>query len=228
MKIIIPVLGEDRMTQECIASIRKYSDVPIVVVDNLGTFVPTKGTDVVVMKGQRWGFAKSINEAARYVFDDMLILNNDTLALTDFPSAMGKLLGGDVGVVGALLLYPDGRIQHCGSAYNKGNPCHPGKGSSLHNNPEALLTKKVEAVTFACALVSVDCWDALGGLHENVFPFAYEDIDFCMRARKEGYSIYYCAEARLIHKEHYTQRKHLKDVSPLSTKSLNNLRKRWG
>ena len=83
-------------------------------------------------------------------------------------------------------------------------------------------------VTFAAAYITRECWDDLGGLDEAMFPFGYEDVDFCLRARKRGWKVYYCAECRLIHKEHATQRKYLKQMKAKSNVSIKNLRKRWG
>jgi len=223
-KIIIPVKGNEPMTAHCIASVQKYVENPdFLIVDNLGTFGIS---GIPVIRGNDWGFAESCNRAANTTNDDLLFLNNDIEAISDFLPPMLKLLGKPVGVVGALLFYPDGRIQHAGSSYNNGNPNHPERRKAIEE-VGPLHTREVEGVTFACALVSRECWDDLGGLDAEMYPFGYEDIDFCLRAKKAGWRVYFTPEARLIHREHVTQGRYLSEIRKKSDISIKNLRERW-
>jgi GT2 family glycosyltransferase len=208
------------MTKQCINSLPPY--YPVLVVDNGGDFdYPNK-----IVGDPSWSFARSCNEAASCVESDLLFLNNDTIARNDFIVPMMRLAVDEVGIVGAVLMYPDGRIQHVGSSYNGGNPNHPHKGETLKTYEP--VTSTVEGVTFACAYITRACWEDLGGLDEDAYPFGYEDIDFCMRARVNGWSVMLSSESVLVHKEHVTQRKHLKSIRPRSDASLKNLRARWG
>jgi len=229
VSIIIPTRNNVPLLKTCIKSIRNHVDesVEIIVIDNGGKGL---GFEMPCSKGDpSWGFAHSCNVGARLAGDnDLIFLNDDTEALNDFVAPMRHLAGGDIGIVGALLTYPNGTIQHAGSRYNKGNPDHPGKGRTLDAYPDALLTREVEGVTFACAYVTRECWDDIGGLDEKSFPFGYSDIDFCMKASANNWATYYCAEARLTHIEHFTQRKYLSEIRPKSDKAIRNLRKRWG
>jgi GT2 family glycosyltransferase len=213
------------MTYSCIKSVQKYVPYPkIIVIDNSNTF---RMESVTVIKGkQDWSFAHSCNVGADNCDDDIILLNNDTIALCDFVTPMANIAGNNIGIVGALLTYRNGRVQHAGSNYNHGNPIHPDKNKPLRGG--VLVTKEVEAVTFACAYITRECWNLLGGLDEEAFPFGYEDVDFCLRARKAGRKIYLCAEARLVHLEHITQKQHRSEIKQLSDISLQNLRKRWG
>jgi GT2 family glycosyltransferase len=49
-------------------------------------------------------------------------------------------------------------------------------------------------------LVRRSVFDELGGLDDS-FPSAYNDVDFCFRARQRGYRIVFAAAAELIHFE---------------------------
>jgi len=229
VSIIIPTRDNNKMLLNCLASIRKHvgRNVRFIVINN-GNKSALWERDCIDGDSS-WGFAHSCNVGAELAGDsDLLFLNDDTIALNDFVTPMARLAGGDIGIVGALLTYPNGTIQHCGSSYNNGNPNHPHKGNTLQEYPEALQTREVEAVTFACAYVTRECWNDLGGLDEVAHPFGYADIDFCMKASANNYAIYCCGEARLTHIEHYTQRKHLKEIRPKSDESIRNLRARWG
>jgi hypothetical protein len=59
---------------------------------------------------------------------------------------------------------------------------------------------EVSSVTAACMMVRKDVWDDLGGLDE-AFRIAYNDVDFCLRAREAGYLISYTPYAKLYHHE---------------------------
>lgn len=231
INIIIPALGFEDMTKQCIESVKDHchdEKYELLVVDNGGDF-NMKGIPTVKGK-ENWSFAHSCNAGALLKEKgDFLFLNNDTVATSDFVTEMARVLEmSHVGVVGALLLYPNGRIQHAGASYNKGDPNHPHKHQKLGHDTDVFITRAVEAVTFACALVERKCWERLDGLDEENFPFGYEDTDFCLRAWQAGWRVYYCAEARLIHREHMTQRKHLSRIKKKSDISINNLRERWG
>ena len=57
------------------------------------------------------------------------------------------------------------------------------------------------AVTAACMLVARPCFEALDGFDEKAFAIAYNDIDFCIRARDAGYRTVWTPFARLVHHE---------------------------
>jgi len=220
--IVIPTLTAS-LVENCLNSLRNVkSPHEVVVVDNAGGV-----TFKNVIRGDDWSFSKSCNEGARWSEGDLVLLNDDIIAHDDFLLPMREIASGDIGVVGALLLYPSGLVQHAGASYNNGNPCHPHKGKHPASVPYVYVTREVELVTFACVYIRRECWEDLGGLDES-YPLGYEDVDFCLRARKKGWKIYYCAEARLTHLEHTTQKRRLKVCREKSNESLELLRERWG
>ena len=48
------------------------------------------------------------------------------------------------------------------------------------------VVRNFSAVTFACALIDRAVFDAIGGLDEENLPVAFNDTDFCLRAREAG------------------------------------------
>jgi GT2 family glycosyltransferase len=110
------------------------------------------------------------------------------------------------GVVGAVLTYPDGSIQHMGIALGyTGIAGHPGRGNSP---TEALPDSCYEfsGVTFACALVSKTKFQDIGGLDED-YPFGFNDVDFCLRSAGAGHKNIVCLDARLTHSESQTRKR---------------------
>jgi GT2 family glycosyltransferase len=50
-------------------------------------------------------------------------------------------------------------------------------------------------------LISRSCLDAVGLFDEAAFAIAYNDVDYCMRARACGYRVVWTPFARLVHHE---------------------------
>ena len=151
------------------------------------------------------------NFGARYAKGDyLLLLNNDTEVIN--PDWIQEMLmfaqRKDVGAVGAKLYYPDDTIQHAGIGlglltlaghYHRGfDRNHPGYMGRL------IYAQDLTAVTAACVMVRRDVWDGMEGLDET-FEVAFNDVDFCMRIRKEGYLIVFTPFAELYHYESKTR-----------------------
>ena len=58
--------------------------------------------------------------------------------------------------------------------------------------------RPVPWVTGGCLLVRRDCFEELSGLDETYFLY-YEDVDFCVRARAAGWSVWYEPSLRVTH-----------------------------
>jgi GT2 family glycosyltransferase len=110
------------------------------------------------------------------------------------------------GAVGAMLYFPDGRIQHAGVLVGTPNGAgHPGRlshGSPLW--PWLTMTREVSAVTGACLLMPRSVFAEIAGF-DDVFPVNYNDVDLCLRAGQRGYRIVLEAGARLEHAESATR-----------------------
>lgn len=57
---------------------------------------------------------------------------------------------------------------------------------------------EVDAVSGCFILIDKKVFKKIGLFDENFFMYL-EDIDFCMRARKKGFKIYYCNDSEIIH-----------------------------
>ncbi|MFZ2235444.1 MAG: glycosyl transferase family 2, partial [Dokdonella sp.] len=73
------------------------------------------------------------------------------------------------------------------------------------------LIQNLSAVTFACAMTRRDVFEQLGGLNDKELTVAFNDIDYCLRAREAGYLVVYTPYASLFHRESKTRGL---DVSP--------------
>ncbi len=154
------------------------------------------------------GFARAVNRGAAACRGRYLCLVNNDLV---FPKKdwLGAMLAAmektGAGVVGARLLYPDGRLQHAGIIYL---PClrrfdheyryRPG------NYPPALGVTEVLGVTGALMLVERGLWNKLSGMDEKFF-LSWEDVDFSLRTWAAGRRVIYTGQAFAVHPEGFTR-----------------------
>lgn len=202
VSIVIPTRDQLPFLSRCIDSLFSNTDYPafeILIVDNdsqthearefLAGLVAL-GTDQirVLSAPGPFNFSRMNNLAVAQARGELiLLLNNDTAALqADWLGHMVRhALRDDVGIVGARLLYPDGKVQHAGVIMGLRGPAeHPCLG--LENTEpgylfRAQVTQNFSAVTAACLLVSKAVYEEVGGLDETTFGVSYNDIDFCLR-----------------------------------------------
>jgi GT2 family glycosyltransferase len=62
------------------------------------------------------------------------------------------------------------------------------------------IIRNYSAVTGACMMVRREVFNAVQGFDETL-TIAYNDIDFCLRLREQGYLVVYTPFAELIHEE---------------------------
>lgn len=113
----------------------------------------------------------------------------------------------DVGAVGAMLLYPDGTIQHAGDYVTErglARHCFNGMDSnSFEVNGLAQSIRETSAVTSACMMVRRTVFEEVRGFDEELANF--DDYDFCLRLRERGYKIIYTPYAKALHLESITR-----------------------
>jgi O-antigen biosynthesis protein len=222
VSIIIPTRDKPELLSKCVHSVRKMTKYPnyeIIVVNNLSSEPTTlsllaqyreQGLTVLDF-AQTFNYSKICNFAAVISSGQFLcFLNNDTEVLSEnwLSSMVNHANQNDTGVVGAVLTFPDGSIQHMGIALGyTGVAGHPGRGTvPAESLPSSCY--EVSGVTFACAVVSKTKFQEIGGLDES-FPVGFNDVDFCVRGTKAGYKNMVCLEARLTHSESQTRKRTL-------------------
>jgi GT2 family glycosyltransferase len=163
--------------------------------------------DVTVLRDDRSFNWAALNNAAVDAAqgDVLLFLNNDIEAR--HRGWMGILaaqaLRPDVAAVGARLLYPGGRVQHSGVVIGIGAAGHTLVGLPADQPGYmglAVLTRDCSAVTGACMASRRTLFEELGGFDEEL-GIDTNDIDFCLRARQQGYRVLYEPMAELTHYE---------------------------
>jgi GT2 family glycosyltransferase/glycosyltransferase involved in cell wall biosynthesis len=210
--IIIPVHNQWALTADCLRSIAEdvaATPYEVVVVDDASSdetgqmLSQVTGVNVVRLHRNR-GFVGAVNAGltvARGRF--IVLLNNDTLVKPGWLDALVDTAeaSGDVGLVGAKLVYPDGRLQEAGGIIRR-----DGSGWNYGRNQDAAdpafnFPREVDYCSGACLLVRRELLDVLGGLDTRFAPGYYDDADLAFAARKRGYRVLYQPRATVIHRE---------------------------
>jgi GT2 family glycosyltransferase len=206
------------LAARCLAGVAErtsYAGLRAVVVDSSADedemrrvveAAPIPATRVRYPSGEPFNYQVAVNLGARQAADaeEVLFLNDDVLPLTsDWLTRMVELLTlPGVGIVGALLRYPDGRIQHAGVQIGEGSGhrYHDAPGDARGHRFELLVPGNPEAVTGACMLVRAELLEQLGG-HDERYVHVYGDVDLCYRASQRGWRVAWCPGAALEHLE---------------------------
>ncbi|TAM45918.1 MAG: glycosyltransferase [Gammaproteobacteria bacterium] len=222
--IVIPTKDRIDLLKRCISSLQKTVDdrfVKLLIVDDrsseprtleyLGELEHEHVLQCRVIhpetNDEKFNYARLMNEAARHIDTPyMLQLNNDVEAIK--PGWLEEMLGwmsiDNVAVVGARLLYPDGKIQHGGVVVGPRGGLADHQFHLLPQDEVGYLAlphaaRNVSAVTGACMLTSTDLYRELNGFDENNLAVEYNDVDFCLRVIAKGKRIVYTPQATLLH-----------------------------
>jgi GT2 family glycosyltransferase len=221
ISILVPFRDKPTLLSTCIESILAKSDYPhyeIIGIDNASEDPATHALMRQLEQRDRrvrfvrydapFNFSAINNFGARHAQGEhLLMLNNDTEVIASewLRAMLEHSQRPEVGVVGAKLLYPDRRIQHAGVIVGIGGVAGHShlllEGDRPGYFARAQLPQNLSAVTFACAMTRRTVFEQLGGLNEQDLTIAFNDIDYCLRAREAGYLIVYTPYAELFHHE---------------------------
>jgi len=218
--VIIPTRDHVELLKNCVASLRARAagpDIEIIVVDNgsveertreyLVQWAREPGCRVLSSPGP-FNYSALCNLAARETRAPFLLfLNDDVEILVDGWLARLLTLAArpDVGAVGALLLYPDGAIQHAGVALGidgrAGHFQRRLKADAEGYFGSLQVPHEVSAVTGACLAVEARKFEAVGGFDEAHLPVESNDVDLCLRLAERGWKTVLEPRARATHHE---------------------------
>ena len=174
--IIVLHYKSKKDTKQCLESLKKidYPDFKVIVVDNDKDNRGFAG-------GNNYGIKKS---NADYI----LLLNNDTVVHKDFLKEMVKKAEQGYGIVGSKIYYHNSK-----KIWFEGGKVNWLRTKARH------VKGKTDFITGCCMLIKREVIDKIGLMDERYFLF-FEDVDYCLRARKKRYMCAIADKAKIYHK----------------------------
>ena len=210
--IIIPVYNQFSHTQACLNALAAYppvARVEIIIVDD-GSSDATV-TDLPEIQGLRYhrraangGFIAACNDGAALARGEFLVfLNNDTVPQSGWLDA---LLGtfdahADVGLVGAQLLYRDGRLQEAGGFLTSDGHAESYGRFDVPEHPRYSYLRDADYASGAALAIPRALFAQVGGFDPRYAPAYYEDTDLAFAVRAAGRRVLYQPTARVVHDE---------------------------
>lgn len=198
-------------TINCIQTIesQKQAQLEIIVIDNgsIDNSVQTIQEHYPLIKifenHRNLGYAGGMNVGIKYAIDQganyVLLLNNDTLADPDMVSKLLESMD-DTGVASPIIFYAD----HPEKIWSIGGNINPIllELTQPHGNMtiSPRFTLERDFLTGCALLIHKDVFLKVGYFDERFFPGYYEDLDFCLRVKRSGFSLKLVPEAKLWHK----------------------------
>ncbi|BCX87974.1 O-antigen biosynthesis protein [Methylomarinovum tepidoasis] len=224
VSLIIPTRDGYELLSRCVETLvekTEYPDYEVIVVDNrsqdpqslayLDELSRRQGFQVL-RYDEPFNFSAINNFAVRHAQGEILgFLNNDLEILERewLQEMVAHALHPETGAVGAMLYYPDGRIQHAGIILGIGGVAgHPWVGwppETPGQMGRLRLAQHLTAVTAACLLVRRDVFLEVGGFDEKGLKVAFNDVDLCLKIHNRGYRNVWTPLARLFHHESATR-----------------------
>jgi len=222
VSILIPTKDRVQLLRRCLDSLStqtSYVRVEILVLDNgsesdecVSYLKDIAARHMVISCPGPFNFSAMNNRGAASAQGDFLLfLNDDTEVITPewLTIMVEQAMQPRIGAVGAKLLFPDRTIQHGGIVLGVGGIAGhafrhcPDTERGYHDLPH--LRRNCSAVSAACMMVSRQVFQSVGGFDEQL-PVEFNDVDLCLRIRREGYRIVYTPEAVLYHYENATRK----------------------
>lgn len=212
VSVVIPVCNQFHFTYHCLAALLLApgaTPFEVIVVDDGSTDRTQDLAQLVsgitcIRNETPQGFVHACNRGAQLARGDyVVLLNNDTEVTPDW---LDELLWPfehfeRVGLAGAQLLFPDGRLQEAGGiVWSSANPANYGRGGNPHE-PRYSYTRQADYLSGACLMVPTALWNSLGGLDVAYAPAYFEDTDLAFRVRERGYKTVCAPLSRVVHFE---------------------------
>lgn len=219
VSIVIPNKDHREDLKTCIEAIETrstYRNFEFIIVENNSTEPETfeyykeieqKSNVQVVHWDGPFNYSAINNFAVPYAKGEYLwLLNNDTEMMDG--NCLMELLGycqrEDVGIVGARLYFADHTIQHAGVIVGiggvAGHAFFAQDEKDLLYQHRTLIACDYSAVTAASLMIKKELYEKIGGFEEE-FVVVYNDVDLCLKVRREGKLVVYNPQARMYHYE---------------------------
>jgi len=230
ISVVVPIYenniknsGVDR----CVTSVFDQANEVILVCPHFRDWGDTKKIRFVDAGSMDLGFSAKCNlGASKSTSPYIWFLNDDCYPSPGCAAKLMETMNSNpkIAIVGHLLRYPNGRIQHGGTQRLHGKVGFP---HIDHGSLDQTITEQteMEAVTAASMLVRREAFEAVGGFDEGYFLYL-EDSDLCLKVRQAGWKVAYTPFAEAIHEEHASS-KLRSDLWAILKDSTDRFQSKW-
>ena len=211
ISIILVLYNQAELSFACLRSLAalREESFEVIIVDNAssddtGALLERVTGARVIRNPDNRHFLKGCNQAVEEAAGEyILLLNNDAVPLPGTLTAARRVFEeeSDVGAVGGRVVLLDGTLQEAGSTiWSDGGTAGYGRGCPP-DAPAFMFRRDVDYCSGVFLLTPRRLWQALGGFDEAFAPAYYEETDYCMRLREQGWRIVYDPSASVLHME---------------------------
>ena len=224
--VVIPAFNSFHEVANCLESIFSHvgrTNFKVVIADDAS---PNISYDVLsVLNGVEisrqhlnLGYIGNVNSATLNLNTEFLLtLNQDVIVC---PGWLDELVleaekHPTAGIFGPQMLDQDFQILEAGGLiFQDAHAAHRGRGAES-DDVRYNFSCDVDYVSGCAMLVRTALWNQLGGLDVQYAPAYYDDTDFCLRARKNGWRVRYAALSHIVHFEGTSMGANEHDLSSL-------------
>lgn len=219
VSILIEATDDLALLQRCLESVlekTRYQHYELLIVDSGSTVDDLRGwlgalerlghpRVRIVRSPQAAHRSAAQNDAAQQAQGEYLVfLRHDTAVLQGnwLEELLNHAQRPEVGIVGAKLLSPDGRILHAGLVLGLNGAAGTPFAGLEHTHPGYMhrleIDQNYSAVSGDCLMVRRAVFDELGGMDAVNHPSLMADIHLCLQVRQAGYLIVWTPHCVLL------------------------------
>ena len=128
--------------------------------------------------------------------------------------------------MGALLLYPNGLVQHAGLYFSPIANMFEHRYRYVSGNLREVRSRLVCPVTGAFQYITAETLEKIGP-YDPEFRMGFEDVDYCLRVFQAGLECVYEPAVQAIHHESLFRSRPDEKVMRWQEHSLTHLRQKW-
>ncbi|MEO1493917.1 MAG: glycosyltransferase [Pseudomonadota bacterium] len=215
VSIVIPAHNKVEVTYLALCSLLvapNDASFEVIVVDDASTDETAELETIVsgisvIHNAEPQRFIRACNAGAAQARGTYIVLLNNDVEVT--AGWLDELMAtfdrfDNVGLAGAKLLYPDGKLQDAGGIiWGSGNPWNYGNRQNP-NDPRFCYARQADYLSGAALMIPRKVWDEVRGLSHYLEPMYFEDTDLAFKVRAAGYTTWFVPSSEVYHYEGMT------------------------